>query len=466
LKNIEVKLPYKYTARDYQLPLYRAVQSNGIKRACSVWHRRGGKDKTAINLITSMSQARVGIYYYFFPTYNQGRKILWDGIDKTGFPFRSHIPKEIIKSENSSEMKITLHNGSIIQVIGTDNVDSIVGTNPVGCVFSEYALQNPQAWDFIRPILAENGGWAVFIFTPRGKNHAWDLYKMAQSNPDWFCEMLTVNDTNVITPGMIDEERRAGMNEEMIQQEFYCSFEASNPGAYYAQEIRLARDQGRICGVPVESGLPVNTFWDLGMDDSTSIWLEQDVGREIHLVGYYENSQESLSHYVNWLQDWRGKHRATWGYWKLPHDGEVRGRQSGKTDKDFLRELGFSNVSCAPRPAHKEDAIEAVRQMLGKCWFDAVSCDRGIEALSQFRKEYNEINKVFKLTPVHDWASHGADAFQTLAIGHPGLLYLYNTQFTGNNFEIAKPEPEHDDDPLHFGIPKNRYKNNVYASVR
>ena len=465
VKKIDVDLPHQFIARDYQLPLLKAIQSQGILRACEVWHRRSGKDKTLINLITAMSQSRVGIYYYFFPTYNQGRKILWDGIDKTGIPFLSHIPAEIIKAKNSSEMKISLHNGSLIQIIGTDNIDSIVGTNPIGCVFSEYALQNPQAWDFIRPILAENGGWAVFNFTPRGKNHGWELFKMAERNPAWFCEVLTVNDTGgCITPEMIQAERESGMSEEMIQQEFYCSWEASNPGAYYAQEIRLAREQGRICGVPVESGLPVNTFWDLGMDDSTSIWLEQDVGREIHLVGYYENSQESLPHYVNWLQDWRNKHRATWGYWKLPHDGEARGRQSGKTDKDFLRELGFGNVSCAPRPYRKEDGIEASRQILGKCWFDAVACDRGIEGLSQYRKEYDDTNKVFRIKPVHDWASHPADAFQTLAIGHPGNLFLYNTQFTGNNFEIRKPEPEEDDDPLRFGM--RRPQTNHYASMR
>jgi len=168
---------------------------------------------------------RVGIYYYFFPTYAQGKKIIWDGIDGMGFKFLDHFPPELIRNQNATEMKITLVNGSLFQIVGTDNYDSIVGTNPVGCVFSEFALQDPTAWEYVRPILRENGGWAIFPYTPRGFNHGWDLYQMAQNDPDWFCELLTVTDTGVLTEADVDAERRAGMPEPLIQQEFYCSFE-------------------------------------------------------------------------------------------------------------------------------------------------------------------------------------------------------------------------------------------------
>jgi len=215
-----ITLPYNYQARPYQSGLYDCI-ANGYKRAVAVWHRRAGKDKTLLNLLIKEAFKRTGVYYYFFPTYNQGRKVLWDGIDRNGFRYLDHIPEPLREGNpNTTEMKIRLINGSLIQIIGTDNIDAIMGTNPVGCVFSEYSLQNPAAWDLIRPILAENGGWAVFNYTPRGRNHGFILYEMAKNNPEWFCELLTVDDTGVVTPEMVQAERDAGMSEEMIQQEF------------------------------------------------------------------------------------------------------------------------------------------------------------------------------------------------------------------------------------------------------
>jgi len=223
-----VTIPYGFTPRDYQLPFLRAADA-GIKRIVVVWHRRAGKDKTLFNLVVKRALERVGAYYYFFPTYRQGKKILWDGMDKGGSPFLAHIPASLIQSKNDTEMKIRLINGSVIQIIGTDNVDSIVGTNPIGCVFSEYALQDPLAWEYIRPILRENGGWAVFNFTPRGRNHGYALYQIALKNPDeWYCEVLTVDDTGALTRADIQAERDAGMAEGLIQQEFFCSFDAAN----------------------------------------------------------------------------------------------------------------------------------------------------------------------------------------------------------------------------------------------
>jgi hypothetical protein len=230
---MEITIPHNFIPRPYQQGLYNAI-ADGYKRAVAVWHRRSGKDKTLLNLIVKESHKRIGTYYYFFPTYNQGRKVLWDGIDRDGFNYMDHIPEDIRENTNQQEMKIKLKCGSMIQVIGTDNIDAIMGTNPVGCVFSEYSLQNPEAWDLIRPILAENGGWAVFNYTPRGRNHGFVLYEMAKNNPDWFCELLTIEDTGgVVTPATIQAEREAGMSEEMIKQEFYCSFEASLSACFF-----------------------------------------------------------------------------------------------------------------------------------------------------------------------------------------------------------------------------------------
>jgi len=411
-------IPYNYVPRFYQVPLYNAIVRDKVKRAVSIWHRRAGKDKSFINIMTTMAWAdRVGSYFYFLPTLKQGRKILWDGMGKDGFKFLDHIPQAIRAATNSTEMKITLLNGSIIQIVGSDYIDAIVGTNPVGCVFSEYSLQNPSGWEFIRPILRENGGWAAFNYTPRGKNHGYTLKCMAEKNEDWFYELKTIRDTGVLSEEDVEAERQAGMSEDMIQQEFYCSFEASIAGAYYARQMDLALKQRRICAVPIESGVPVDTWWDLGIDDSTSIWFTQDVGREVHLVRYYENSGEGLRHYVNYIKDFRDDNQVTMGRTTLPHDGKKRELATGKSIQDFLYELG---VSCdiAPRPQTKEDGIEAVRQFLGKCWFGEPHCDRGIEGLRQYRKEWDEVNGVYRARPVHDWTSHVNDAIQTLALSH------------------------------------------------
>ena len=229
---MDITIPYNYTPRNYQRGLFNCI-GNGYKRGVAVWHRRSGKDKTLLNLIVKEAHKRIGVYYYFFPTYNQGRKVLWDGIDRDGFKFLDHIPEELRENTNQSEMKIKFKCGSLLQIIGTDNIDSIMGTNPVGCVFSEYSLQNPMAWDLIRPILTENGGWALFNYTPRGRNHGLALFQMAQNNPDWFCELLTVDDTDVVTPAMVQAERESGMSESKIKQEFYCSFEASLDACFF-----------------------------------------------------------------------------------------------------------------------------------------------------------------------------------------------------------------------------------------
>lgn len=225
-RDTRIKLPFNFVPRDYQMPLCEAIDS-GIKRAVAVWHRRAGKDKTLINIMVKEMFGRVGTYFYFFPTFKQGRMILWKGMDRDGFPFLGHIPEEIRSRTSEQEMSITLKNGSVFQVVGTDDIDRVVGTNPVGCVFSEYALQKPEAWEFVRPILRENGGWALFNYTPRGLNHGWDIYQTAQNSEDWFCELLTIEDTGVLTESDVEKERQEGMSGNLAQQEFYCDFMAS-----------------------------------------------------------------------------------------------------------------------------------------------------------------------------------------------------------------------------------------------
>ncbi len=222
-KNI-LTLPYKYVPRPYQVGLFNCL-ANGYKRVVAVWNRRSGKTKTLLNLMVKESWMKVGTYYYLFPTYSQGRRVLWDGTDLAGMRFLDHIPERIRESTNNTEMKIRLVNGSLIQVIGSDNVkDTIVGTNPLGCIFDEYGVEDPSGFEYIRPALVENKGWAIFIGTPRGYNHFNEQYEIAKRQPEnWFCELLTNNETHSYTEAEIEQERKDGMSEDLIQQEIFCS---------------------------------------------------------------------------------------------------------------------------------------------------------------------------------------------------------------------------------------------------
>jgi len=356
---------------------------------------------------------RIGIYYYFFPHFSQGRKILWDGVDRDGFKLLRHIPEDLLDGKpNSTEMKIRLKNGSLIQIIGTNNIDSIVGTNPIGCVFTEYSLQDPQAWGFIRPILRENGGWAVFNFTPRGANHGKELYDMACRNPDWYCQLLTVDDTHVLTPQDIDKERAEGMSEDMIQQEYYCSFTLGVEGSYYAKYLQDARDEDRICAVPWNKQSLVHTAWDIGFGDSTSIIFYQVVGVEIHIIDYYESHGEGFAHYAGVLRDkdyLYGDHFA-------PHDIESHDFTSGLSAKEVGASLGIRFKVLPTLKLTVESGIEALRGIFPRVYIDEEKCKYLIKCLENYRKEFDDRLEVYKNRPRHDKWSHGADAARYLAI--------------------------------------------------
>lgn len=409
---MEIQIPHHYKPRDYQLPILRAMDS-GYLRAVWLAHRRAGKDKTMLNLMIKKMIERVGTYYYFFPTFTQAKRVLWEGTDKDGFRFLDHFPKELIDGEpNSTEMKIRLKNGSLFQLVGTDNFDSIRGTNPIGCVFSEYPWQDPRAWDVVRPILAENGGWAVFVYTPFGKNHGHTLYEMAKTNPNWFVSRLTVDDTNVISKETIEEERKSGMSQEMIDQEYYLSFEGMQQGAYYANELRKMDAEKRETRVAYEAGIPVDTFWDIGFGDSTSIWFMQVVGRELHFIDYLEATGESIAFYAQELQ----KKGYVYNRHYFPHDAGHHELGTGKTIKESAEALGLRPIEIVPMVS-VQDGINATRLMFNRFWFDADKCKRGLEALRNYCKDWDEKLQQFRSKPRHDWASHCADALRMCAVG-------------------------------------------------
>jgi phage terminase large subunit len=416
--NNTIQIPYQFEPRPYQLDLLKAMDS-GYKRAVVVYHRRAGKDKTLFNLVIKKALERKGTYYYLFPEFAMARRVIWTGIDGSGFKFLDHIPKQLIAKENSTDMKIELKNGSIIQLIGTDKFDKVRGSNPIGCVFSEYAWQNPSAWTIIRPILAENGGWSVFNSTPFGKNHFYDLYQMAKDNPDWFTQVVTVEDSvdpdghRYITEDIIDEERRSGMSEEMIQQEFYCDFTANSQGFYYLKYMIDAEKENRIGNFPYDSDIPVITFWDIGMRDDTAIIFCQYKNGYINIIDYYQNNSVGIEHYAKELQNRRYVYESH----NFPHDMKKTEMGTGRSILEVAEELFRGTVINVMPKLDFEDGVNAARILLPKCNFHASKTEKLIKALTNYHREWDDKLKEFKNKPVHDWASHPADAFRYLAIG-------------------------------------------------
>jgi len=415
---MDIVIPYQFRPRPYQLPLFKAMDS-GYKRAIVVYHRRAGKDKSLFNLVIKKALERKGVYYYLFPEFAQGRRVIWDGVDGSGFKFLDHIPEILVQNKNSTDMKVELVNGSIIQIIGTDKFDKVRGANPVGCVFSEFAFQNPKAWNIIRPILRENKGWAVFNSTPNGKNHFYDLYQMAVKNPNWFTQYITVNDSvdeqgnRIITDADIQEERDAGMSEEMIQQEFYCSWIANAQGFYYLAQLEQAEEEGRITNIPHDSTSTVETWWDIGVGDNTCIWFTQTMGKELHIIDYYTNKAKGIEHYAKILQQKPYIYKSH----NFPHDLAHIEFGTGRTRLEVAEELfKGTRVNVLPK-LPIEEGINAVRMVLPHCFFDKVRCKDGIDALRNYHREYDEKKQEYKDRPVHDWASDPADGFRYMAIG-------------------------------------------------
>lgn len=408
-------MPHNFKPRDYQIPLLEAMDG-GFNRAVQVWHRRSGKEKTCINIVAKKMWERVGSYFYVFPEFAQGRKVVWDGADRDGFRFIDHFPPETLDGPpNNTEMKLRTRNGSLLQIIGSDRYDAVLGTNPIGIVFSEYALQDPACWGYFRPILAENGGWSIFNFTPRGENHAYDLYELSRADSKkWFTSLLTVDDTRAIAPDVLENERKEIIrlygNDALYQQEYYCNFTVPISGAYYAEQLSKAYRDGRVGKVVHEPTLSVDTWWDLGVNDRTAIWFTQSVGQEVRVIDYLEGSGHGLPHYIAQLKEKGyiyGRHIA-------PHDIEVRELTNGKSRRETARNLGI-NFDVAPRLSLM-DGIDATRALFERCWFDSNKCRDGLNALKSYRKQYDEKRKTYLNQPLHDWASNGADSFRMLAV--------------------------------------------------
>lgn len=425
----KIRLPNNWRPRPDQMNLWTHLErglDHGGLRAVEVAHRRWGKDDCALHFTATATQQRVGNYWHMLPEFAQARKAVWEAVNpRTGKKrIDEAFPEAIRKKTRSQDMFIEFLNGSTWQLVGSDNFDSLVGTPPVGLVFSEYAIADPRAWAYLRPILAENGGWALFIYTPRGNNHGKTLYDFARLDPAWFAEKVTAMETPVFSRETLEQERRELIaefgddeGEAMYQQEYMCSFEGAVFGAYYAKQIRQARAENRVTKIPYEVGIPVFTFWDIGIDDSMTIWFMQPIGNRLHFIDYYENSGYGLDHYAQVLLKDKPY---VYGDHYMPHDAAHKSPQTGITFADYADSLKISPVVVVDRARDIQAVlagIQACRKVFNRCWFDEEKCARGLAALEGYRADYDQEKKKLDNKPKHNWCSHGADSFRTFGVG-------------------------------------------------
>jgi phage terminase large subunit len=415
--------------RWYQADLYRHLVNVEDCRALEIAHRRWGKDETVLGATNERMHNRVGTYWHCLPEYAQARKAIWTAVNANTGKKRidEAFPVETRAKTLNDEMFIELKNGSTWQCIGSDRYNATVGAGPVFIAYSEWALANPAAWAYHRPMLEENGGGAAFITTPRGKNHAHAMYlrykKMMAENPRYFAEISTIHDTGALSPAQLEESLSEyidlfgeDLGQAQFEQEYECSFNAAILGAFYAREMVKVRKEERITAIEPIPGRPVHRAWDIGVRDDTSIWWFQVVGLQIFILDCYTASGAGVDHYAEYvgrILDERG-----WisGVDWVPHDAANR-QWALPGAKTIIQQMGTFGLHPQQCPdATKLNGIAAARKALARCVFDPRCEDIGIAALEQYRREWDDDRKVFKANEVHDWSSHLADAFRYLAL--------------------------------------------------
>jgi phage terminase large subunit len=386
---------------------FEAFHRRKQRWACIVAHRRAGKTVACImDLIDAALRCKKpdGRFGYVAPTFTQAKDVVWSYLKY----YTHQIPQTELRE---SDLSVILPNGARVRLYGSDNFDRMRGLFFDGVVMDEYADQYPQAWSqVIRPALADRGGSATFIGTPKGRNGFWEIHDRAKRDPEWFSLELRASQTGLLPEDEL-ESARSALTPEQYAQEFECSFDAAILGAYFAKEIAEAENAGRIGDVPVDSTLPVHTAWDLGIGDSTAIWFFQVLGKEVRVVDHYEAHGKGLGHYAGVLEDKGYDYGTDW----LPHDGMAREMGTGRSRFETLRALTGRHPRIG-RNLSVEDGINAARLTIASAWFDAERCRDGLEALRAYRAEFDERTKAFNNRPRHDWASHSADAFRYLAV--------------------------------------------------
>ena len=396
-----IEIPY--APRKQQLAIHELMDSKRF--GVVVAHRRMGKTVSAINHLIKdaiLNQKEAPRYAYIAPTYGQAKRVAWDYLVKYATPLGG--------TNNISELRVDFW-GRRIQLYGSDNPEALRGQYFDGVILDEIGDQNPKIWtDIVRPALADRKGWCLFIGTPKGHNHFKELRDRAMNEDGWGLLEFKASETGVVDETELKAAKNE-MGEDKYRQEFECSFDAAVEGSYYGQILNELEEKKHMQEIPREELSRTFTAWDLGMGDSTSIWVAQLVGSEVRLIDYYENHGVGLDHYVKWIRDndyEKAEHI-------LPHDVRVRELGSGKSRLEMLEEAGLE-IKIAPRMG-LDDGIQAVRRLLPRCWFNVPKVQIGLNCLRNYRRDYDEKRKIFYERPLHDWSSHGSDSFRYLALG-------------------------------------------------
>lgn len=438
---MDVALPNNWRPRPYQQRAWSYLRAGG-KRAALCWARRHGKDDLSLHFTAIAAHERVGSYWHLLPEQAQARKAIWTQVNPHTGKKRidEAFPQALRARTHDQEMFIEFQNGSTWQIAGSDNYDSLVGSSPCGIVFSEYALANPAAWAYLRPILRENKGWAIFISTPRGRNHFYNMIELAKVEPDWFGQVITNHDSGLLSKEELDADLRELQAEHgdtygksIWMQENFCSFDAAIPGAIWADSLDRLQINGRILDFDHSRQAPVFTGWDLGRTDDTAIWFYQFNGQDLDVIDYWAGSgyevydseapdksiahilvEKALTHGYKYAQHW------------LPHD--ARPRRLGMGGKSILqqfvdaakvlkqtRKVDLGAFAIAPK-LDIQEGIQAARKTFQSCRFHKTKCDLGLQALRHYHREWDAEKKIYTDVPKHDWSSHCADAWRTVGL--------------------------------------------------
>ena len=395
----QVVIPY--APRKVFVPFHQRTE----RWAALVAHRRCGKTVACVNDLVARAlrlKLQHGRFAYVAPFLAQAKEVAWEYLKRYARPATKNV--------NESELWVELVNGARIRIHGADNADRLRGAYLDGVILDEYADMRPSVWgEVIRPMLADRQGWATFIGTPKGRNEFFEIYQRACKEADWHSAMLRASETGILPADEL-EDARATMTPEAYEQEFECSFEAAILGAYYGSDVAAAERDGRIGDHDYDPALPVHCAWDLGIGDSTALWLWQAAPGGPRIIECFEDHGKALPHYVAVLNS----KPYQYGIDFLPHDAQARELQTGKTRVEALLALGRKDLRVVSQQT-VEDGINAVRMMLPHAYFHS-RCGEGIEALRQYRREFDEKTKAFKNKPKHDWTSHYADALRYLAL--------------------------------------------------
>lgn len=407
-----------YIPREPQKLIHQGVKDNRF--VVAVCHRRMGKTVAAINqlihsaLKCDKKEPRLA---YIAPTYAQAKRIAWD--------YLLEYTRPLGGKANIAELRVDFM-GRRISLYGADSPDALRGIYLDGCVIDEIGDVSPTLFtEVIRPALSDRLGWCMFIGTPKGANHFKELRDRADEGDGWKLLQFKASQTNLIAEQELNDARKA-MGENKYNQEFEISFDAPIVGSYYGELLANIEKENHITQIAEDSLCKSVTAWDLGVGDSTSIWVAQLHGNEIRLINYYENHGQGLDHYVEWIRDNNYTHFEH----ILPHDVEVRELGTGKSRKEVLEEAGL-NITVAPRLSI-EDGIQQVRRIIPNCWFNKDTTKYGLECLRNYRRQFNDKLNVYMEKPLHDWSSHCADAFRYLAIGMNTTYDTWNKPLQNN----------------------------------